>query len=105
MIRTRYAELAYEERDRYLWRILDTTGEHAAVIGPYYKSRVELLADLDRFARDFGATETGPALPYPLKDYWNAPSGEGPLAAQWIDKPHRLLYDLCVVLEQARILT
>jgi hypothetical protein len=28
-------------------------------------------------------------------DYRNAPSGEGPLATEWADKPHRLVYDLC----------
>jgi len=27
-------------------------------------------------------------------DYYRAPSGIGPLAAEWKDKPHRLLYDL-----------
>lgn len=30
-----------------------------------------------------------------LDDYQNAPSGIGPLAAEWRDKPHRLVYDLC----------
>lgn len=29
-----------------------------------------------------------------LKHYWLAPSGEGPLAETWGDKPHRLLYEL-----------
>ena len=29
------------------------------------------------------------------EDFRNAPSGDGPLAAQWADKPHRLVYDLC----------
>lgn len=29
-----------------------------------------------------------------LYDYWMAPSGEGELAYEWEDKPHRLLYDL-----------
>jgi hypothetical protein len=29
-----------------------------------------------------------------LNDYWSAPGGEGPLAPDWADKPHRLLYDL-----------
>lgn len=29
-----------------------------------------------------------------LDDYLNAPSGVGPLAWEWKDKPHRLLYDL-----------
>jgi len=99
MTQTRYAELAYEQRGTNLWRIIST-----AAIGPHYKSRAELLADLDRFAREYGATEIGPTLPHPLEDYRNAPSEKGPLAAEWADKPHRLLYDLCTVLEQARIL-
>ena len=30
-----------------------------------------------------------------VEDYKNAPSGEGPLASTWEDKPHRLIYDLC----------
>lgn len=29
-----------------------------------------------------------------LVNYWVAPSGLGPFAAMWDDKPHRLLYDL-----------
>ena len=33
-------------------------------------------------------------------DYRNAPSNSGPLAAQWIDKPHRLIYDLCGEVER-----
>ncbi len=98
MIRTRYAELAYEQQDAGLWRIIDIVG---TAIGPQYKSRAELLADLDRFAQEFGATDTGPKLPHPLEDYRNAPSGIGPLAAGWKNKPHRLLYDLCTTLEQA----
>lgn len=28
-------------------------------------------------------------------DYRNAPDGIGPQAAEWKDKPHRLVYDLC----------
>lgn len=30
-----------------------------------------------------------------VDDYRNAPGGEGPLAGEWDDKPHRLIYDLC----------
>lgn len=30
-----------------------------------------------------------------VSDYRNAPSGDGPLAGEWKDKPHRLIYDLC----------
>jgi hypothetical protein len=33
-------------------------------------------------------------LQYTLNDHWIAPGGEGPLAYQWSDKPHRLVYDL-----------
>jgi len=29
------------------------------------------------------------------QDYRDAPYGNGPLAAEWQDKPHRLLFDLC----------
>ncbi len=29
-----------------------------------------------------------------MEHYRNAPSGAGPLAAEWKDKPHRLVYDL-----------
>ena len=39
---------------------------------------------------------------YRLEDYRVAPSGLGPLAAQWDDKPHRLVYDLVTALEEAR---
>jgi len=99
MTQTRYVELAYEQHDTNWWRIIDT--DRQVTVGPHYRSRAELLADLDRFAQEYGATDAGPKLLHPLEDYYNAPSGEGPLAAQWIDKPHRLLYDLCTVLEQA----
>lgn len=103
MTRTCYAGLYYEEKDRDLWRIYDLDKQVA--VGPQYKSRAELLADLDRFARAYGAAHIGPTLCFTLDDYRNAPGGVGPLAAQWKDKPHRLVYDLCAVLEQARILT
>lgn len=36
----------------------------------------------------------GKELSYSLEDYWMAMSGEGPLAYQWADKPHRLVFDL-----------
>lgn len=49
---TRYPELAYVRVDRVTWRFADaSTG---ANIGPYYRTRVELLADLDRYAAFFG---------------------------------------------------
>lgn len=33
-------------------------------------------------------------MPHRLEDYYEAPSGRGPLAGEWRDKPHRLLYEL-----------
>lgn len=36
----------------------------------------------------------GRPLTHPLEAYWRAPSGQGPLATEWADKPHRLIYDL-----------
>jgi hypothetical protein len=35
-------------------------------------------------------------------DYRLAPSGQGPQADQWADKPHRLVYDLCSEVERLR---
>ncbi len=36
---------------------------------------------------------------YTVDDYRNAPSGVGPLATEWQDKPHRLVYALCELLK------
>lgn len=36
-------------------------------------------------------------------DYRNAPSGKGPLAGQWADKPHRIAYDMARVLSALQI--
>lgn len=33
-------------------------------------------------------------LEHALSEYYLAPSGEGPLASEWKNKPHRLVYDL-----------
>jgi hypothetical protein len=41
-------------------------------------------------------------LSQPLEDYWRAPGGVGPLADDWADKPHRLVYDLIAALLDAR---
>jgi hypothetical protein len=53
------------------------------------------------------ATELAPPTPAPVGssghttgDYRNAPSGIGPLASEWKDKPHRLVYDLCREIER-----
>jgi len=33
-------------------------------------------------------------------DYRNAPHGEGPFAGHWNDKPHRLFWDVCDIMEE-----
>lgn len=38
-----------------------------------------------------------------LEDYRLAPSGEGPLANQWKDKPHRLVYDLVAEIRRLKV--
>lgn len=51
---TRFPELQYERQAVDLWRILDATGDVPRAVGPQYKTKAELLADLERFAAEFG---------------------------------------------------
>lgn len=47
---TRYPELGFCKVQDGLWRVVAReTGSH---VGPLYKSRGELLADLERYARE-----------------------------------------------------
>lgn len=50
--KTRYPELGYEQHDKGLWRIMALPEGQA--VGPHYASKAELLADLNRFASDYG---------------------------------------------------
>lgn len=101
--KTRFPELGYEQHAPGLWRIiaLDT----GSAVGPHYPSKTELLADLERYAQEYGCPDAArplaPGLECTLEDYRRAPGGDGPLAAQWQDKPHRLVYDLCKALHEA----
>ena len=58
MTRTRYAELGLIKCTPTLWRFIDLTddpgGKKQIVIGMQYRSKTEALADLDRYAKDFG---------------------------------------------------
>lgn len=47
---TRFKELGYEQHARNLWRIIDMDG--CRPVGPQYATRMELLADLERYARE-----------------------------------------------------
>ena len=42
--------------------------------------------------------------PKELEDYLNAPSGIGPHAFTWSDKPHRLLYDLLAEIQRLNLI-
>lgn len=52
------------------------------------------LAILDENYKSTEPQEAQGESEYSLDDYMNAPSGIGPLAPEWKDKPHRLIYDL-----------
>ena len=53
---TRFPELAYEKHAPNLWRIIATDTDQP--IGPHYASKAELLADLERYAHDYGCAGT-----------------------------------------------
>jgi hypothetical protein len=52
---TRYAKLGYRKDGPDLWRLCTT--EDGCAVGPHYASKAELLADLERFAAEFGCDE------------------------------------------------
>jgi hypothetical protein len=52
LYRTRFSELGYTRIDHDLWRFVAMDGE--AVVGPFYKTEKELLANLDSYASDYG---------------------------------------------------
>ena len=52
---TRFEELGYTKIDTNLWRIVSM--EDGAVIGPQYKTKTELLCNLESYATEYGCTE------------------------------------------------
>lgn len=60
--KTRFVELGFANIQRGLWRFvaLDFAGDDGwhggtlACVGPYYHSKAELLADLSRYAAQYG---------------------------------------------------
>jgi len=50
--RTRYRELEFAKIEPGCWQFIDA--ETKSQIGPHYASKAELLADLERYAREFG---------------------------------------------------
>lgn len=58
---TRFAELGYRQDAPGLWRIYDITdASRPAAVGPQYRSKAELLADLERYAALFGCGAAQP---------------------------------------------
>lgn len=46
---TQFQNLGYAQIDKSLWRIVDLS-DSPACVGPYYKTKIELLCDLNRYA-------------------------------------------------------
>jgi hypothetical protein len=52
---TRFGTLGYRCDGRGLWRVYDVENrESPAAVGPFYVTKAELLADLDRYAHEYG---------------------------------------------------
>ena len=54
---TRFEELGYTKIDTNLWRIVSL--EDGAVIGPQYRTKTELLCDIERYATEYGCIGAG----------------------------------------------
>ena len=51
---TRFPELGYRQDGPGLWRIYALDDGRESAVGPFYPTKAELLADLDRYAREYG---------------------------------------------------
>jgi len=62
---TRYDRLGYSNMFPGRWKFIDLTDNgtpYTSSIGPNYHSRMELLSDLDRFAKEFFGFTSSPAV-------------------------------------------
>ena len=55
---TRYKELCYHKDAPGLWRIY----ADGNVVGPQYRTKAELLADLERYALEYGCDDASPGV-------------------------------------------
>ncbi len=55
---TRYKELGFAQHAPGLWRIIDMSTN--AAVGAMYRTKAELMGDLDRYAKDFGCEIANP---------------------------------------------
>ena len=49
---TRFPCLMYGQTAPSCWRVIDAHETRRAAVGPMYRTREELLSDLDRYARE-----------------------------------------------------
>ena len=49
---TRFPGLMYGQVAPSCWRVIDAHETRRAAVGPMYRTREELLSDLDRYARE-----------------------------------------------------
>lgn len=66
--KTRFPELGYEKQDSNLWRIIDMADGRNSAIGPIYKTKGELLGDLNRFASEYYGWDTSMKTDGPSMD-------------------------------------
>jgi hypothetical protein len=49
---TRYTELGYSQFGPGLWRFITLQDGGCSPVGPHYRTKAELLSDLDRYATE-----------------------------------------------------
>lgn len=56
MYKTRYPEITFSQVTKGVWRIFTQWEEedHPSAVGPCYASKIELLCDVDRYAKECG---------------------------------------------------
>jgi len=68
MNKTRYKTLGYRQDAPGLWRFYDLADNREAAVGPHYTSKAELLADLTRYAADYGLEPSSTTYQKPVAD-------------------------------------
>ena len=51
---TRFPELRYMQQSPGLWRFVYVGDGSESTVGPQYRTMAELLADMERYAREWG---------------------------------------------------
>lgn len=61
IVKTDWRPLGYGKQKHGLWRVFDLSGDpvNPSAVGPHYATKKDLLADLERYAEEFGAIWVG----------------------------------------------